>query len=320
MKRMFRKHLSKANINIITVFCILVLLFIVNNSYGQSPELVILAEPSDAPAKILISDPGEIDEEELNIDSYVKNKAKYIYQVSGSSEEVFLKYYLSALDSNTKKKITDLDIWIPKITESSKIMLVLRKPMINEDSIREFSSRGLRGPNAYRTYFESKTIVQQVTESNPEHYLAGLASYWWFASAYELAKRKSSVIPMDKKAIDAIQAVIRLAENNRKYRRVMAQWKINIGHLKIESAKARRIIWKGYLLVNKAAKKRKYDIALEILNYYETLHNGLPPDERKKVLDEYGVYSKSIGDDKTYLRKKTRLFMDSGLLEEGCGP
>lgn len=273
------------------------------NCYSQPDELIIWAEPSDVPVKISLSEITSPSEDLLSVVGHDKNRAKYLYKISADSDGVFLKYYLSALDSNTNKKITDLDIWIPSIIDKKEVLIVLKKPDVTEKTILDFSRRGLKGPNAYRTYFEARTIYQEVEENSPNHYMGGLASFWWFSAAYELAKRENSIIPMDSKAIDAIENLIRHSEENDKYNNAMKAWKIKTDRLRIEADRAKRVKWQGYSLVRKARKKKQYDIALDLLIHYEEMYNIMPLKEKKKVSEEYGIYSKVIHDDKIYLQQ-----------------
>lgn len=282
---------------------VLLTVFWLSQGYSEPEKLIIWVEPSDVPVKMSIAKISSISESLLQIDSYADNRTKYTYKISADTDDgVFLKYYLSALDSNTQKKIVDLDIWIPIIVENKEVLVVLKKPHASEEAVLGFSRRGLRGANAYRTYFESKTIYQEIEQQSPNHYLGGLAAYWWFSSAYELAKRDGSVVPMDTKAVEAAKSILSRSQNNSKYKSAMSAWKIDVDVLEIEIDRAKRVKWQGYSLVKKAKNKKNYIAALNLVEYYESMYNTLPLVEKKKISKEYGVYSKRINDDKAYFQ------------------
>jgi hypothetical protein len=75
------------------------------------------------------------------------------------------------------------------------------------DLIHNFSRRGYAGTNAFRTYFEAKSIYRQLHAQHPEHIVTISAAYYWHEAARRLAGTSGSIIVMDPDAVDALKKV-----------------------------------------------------------------------------------------------------------------
>ena len=81
-------------------------------------------------------------------------------------------------------------------------------PNLTSDiGIHNFSRRGYAGTNAFRTYFEAKSIYRQLHALHPKHTVTISAAYYWHEAARRLAGTSGSIIVMDPDAVDALKKV-----------------------------------------------------------------------------------------------------------------
>ncbi len=114
--------------------------------------------------------------------------------------------------------VASIGVQIPILPSSRGTILFFYSPDIeaNIDNINKFRKRDLSGTNAFRTYFEAKSIYKQRYSKHPEHDVTVLAAYYWHESALALAQGRNSIIAMDEDARIALDKVSKYLDDEDK--------------------------------------------------------------------------------------------------------
>jgi len=168
------------------------------------------------------------------------------------------------------------------------VLIFLPKPISEKSTIDTFANRGLDGELAFRTYYEARTVYQDMMTKSSTHQVTVGAAYWWFAASYQLARRTDGLIRVDPRAIQAVERLV-YAEDNTTLAHAMKRLKINRTSLREDVNQAKMITWMNFRLVKEYSAKRKFELAKIINDYYIKQYDDLTEPERRILLKKQGV-------------------------------
>jgi hypothetical protein len=170
------------------------------------------------------------------------------------------------------------------------------------DLIHNFSRRGYAGTNAFRTYFEAKSIYRQLHALHPKHTVTISAAYYWHEAARRLAGTSGSIIVMDPDAVDALKKVQTLLKDKELDSQVKHTLSVNEQQVGFALLQGQIVEWQHAAVVEWARAAGQLDTAIAVNDYYTTKWTNADKAERSAIIKYYRVDGDWLAKNDSYLQ------------------